>query len=237
MNQGDFILPKSPWLASSSWELLDLQVDQRTGRVAGSQLTAGGLRLRAGDSFVLQVRFLAGQSVINPNISRLRFSLRDAANLELVSATSADPALVLTDGAGPYFLLSPDIARLGSTALDQLTEGATELQCAADVDWVVGGQTYSSKTFPVVVEFGLTPQVIVSDPNEPPPPLPPTPPPPQPPTPPLPPGPPGPPGPEGPEGPQGPKGDKGDTGTVSANTISITICTSGGAQSLTVYTP
>jgi len=146
------------WLGAR-WDLIDLQISQRLGSVSGSLLEDGALRLRAGDNFKLAVLFLDGtDTVINPQPSQLRWSLRDAANLELISSVSIASPVAQTDEADPYFLVAPNVARLGAAARELLEQDAKDLPCVMDVDWVVGGKAYSSKTVPTIVEFGLSSQ-------------------------------------------------------------------------------
>jgi hypothetical protein len=146
------------WLGAR-WDLIDLQISQRLGSVSGSLLEDGTLRLRAGDNFKLAILFLDGtDTVINPQPTQLRWSLRDAANLELISSVSIASPVAQTDEADPYFLIAPNVARLGAAARELLEQDAKDLPCVMDVDWVVGGKAYSSKTVPTIVEFGLSSQ-------------------------------------------------------------------------------
>ena len=69
-----------PWIADE-WDLIDLKVDQRGGRLSSSLTTGGVLRFRAKDSFRLAVVFFDGGYIVDPGVSRLRWTLRDSANL------------------------------------------------------------------------------------------------------------------------------------------------------------
>jgi hypothetical protein len=175
-----------PWIGDL-WELIDLQIDQRAGRLSSSLTDNGVLRLRRGDNFRLAVAFFDGNgAATDPQPSRLRWSLRDAANLELVASVTLNAPEAATDEVDPYYLLEPNITRLGAAAADLLDEGQTALPCVMDVDWTIDGNVYSSTTLPAVVEFGLTAQSAQqsANPQPPGPPQPPAPPqPPQPPTP------------------------------------------------------
>jgi hypothetical protein len=172
-----------PWIATE-WDLIDLQIEQRGGRLSCSLAEQGVLRLRAGDSFRLAVLFFDIGGAVNPSMTSLRWSLRDAANLELIGSVSVSNPAAVTDGNQPYFLLLPDIARLGSAAREALGESVA-LPCLMDVDWMISGKVYSSTTMPVMFEFGLGSQAGgtgggASGPNTPtppvtPPPLPPPP--------------------------------------------------------------
>lgn len=153
-----------PWIGLLPWDVIDLQIDIRTGAVSGSILSGGILRLRKGDSFRLAVIFYDGSgTVVNPAPTRLRWSIRDAANLELVAATPINAPTAQTDQPAPYFLITPDVSRLGASALDLLPDGSNSLSCVADLDWEDAlGATRSSRSFPVSVEFGLTPQFALA---------------------------------------------------------------------------
>ena len=109
-----------PWIGDR-WDLIDLQIEQRGGRVTGSLLDNGVLRLRRGDNFALAVLFFDGaQDAVDPEPTRLRWTLRDAANLELISVVTLENPAAQTDEAAPYFLIEPNIARMGAAALDLL---------------------------------------------------------------------------------------------------------------------
>jgi hypothetical protein len=179
-----------PWIGDL-WELIDLQIDQRAGRLSSSLTDNGVLRLRRGDNFRLAVVFFDGNgAATDPQPSRLRWSLRDAANLELVASVTLNAPEAATDEVDPYYLLEPNITRLGAAAADLLPDGEAALPCVMDLDWTIDGNVYSSDTLTVVVEFGLTIQsIVVPGSGQPPPspsapttPTPPTPPPPLPPS-------------------------------------------------------
>jgi len=145
-----------PWIGAQ-WDLIDLQVEQRTGRVSSSLFAGGRLVLRQNDNFRLAVLFFDGTgTAVNPAPSRLRWTLRDAANLELLDNVTVNNPTAATDQADPYFLLQPNIARMGGAALDLLAEGTPALDCVADLDWTIAGKTYSADTFPVSFGFGLS---------------------------------------------------------------------------------
>jgi hypothetical protein len=151
-----------PWIGDL-WDLIDLQVDQRAGRLSSSLTDEGVLHLREGSAFRLAVVFFDGTgTAVNPAITRLRWTLRDAANLELVASVTLDNPVAATDEDDPYFLISPNIARLGGAAADLLPEGQPDLPCVMDADWTIGGKVYSSQTLPAVVEFGLTSQNMLA---------------------------------------------------------------------------
>jgi hypothetical protein len=146
-------LARVPWIGGQ-WDLIDLQVDQR-----GSELRSslGALRFRVGDHFRLAVFFFDGTgAAVNPSPARLRWTLRDAANLEQISAVALEPATAQTDQPDPYFLLEPNITRLKAAALDLLPEGREVLECVMDLDWTIDGDVYSSQNLRAVIEFGLT---------------------------------------------------------------------------------
>lgn len=149
-----------PWIGDL-WELIDLQIDQRAGRLSSSLTDNGVLRLRRGDNFRLAVVFFDGNgAATDPQPSRLRWSLRDAANLELVASVTLNTPEAATDEVDPYYLLEPNITRLGAAAADLLPDGETALSCVMDLDWTIDGNVYSSATLPAVVEFGFTAQAV-----------------------------------------------------------------------------
>jgi hypothetical protein len=109
-----------PWIAAQ-WDLIDLQIRQRGGRMTTSCAENGALRLRKDDNFRIAILFFNGEGdAVNPALTRLRWSLRDAANLELISAVTLDAPSAQTDQSQPYFLITPDIRRLGANALEML---------------------------------------------------------------------------------------------------------------------
>jgi len=170
-----------PWIGAR-WDLLDLQVMLRGGLVQGTLLENGTLRLREDDSFRLAVFFVNGlDQVVDPAPSQVRFSIRAANNVDELLTMALQPAVAQSEEGMPYFLFEPNVARLGGAATE-LMDGENELRCVADVDWTVGGKVYSSASFPVLFEFGLTTQEEVKNittrppPPQPPPPLPPSPP-------------------------------------------------------------
>ena len=156
-----------PWIGAQ-WDLIDLQVDQRGGRLSSSLTDNGTLRFRKGDAFRLAVLFFNGNDeAVDPAPTRLRWSLRDAANLELVAAVTLNNPAEQTDQSQPYYLLEPNIAALGGAAESLLDEDRGFLVCVMDVDWFIAGQTYSSQTLPAVVEFGLGSEISKQTPTAP----------------------------------------------------------------------
>jgi hypothetical protein len=151
-----------PWIGAR-WDLLDLQVLLRGGLVQGTLLENGTLRLREGDSFRLAVFFVNGlDQVVDPAPSQVRFSIRAANNVDELLTMALQPAVAQSEEGMPYFLFEPNVARLGGAATE-LMDGQNELRCVADVDWTVGGKIYSSASFPVLFEFGLTTQEEVKN--------------------------------------------------------------------------
>jgi hypothetical protein len=151
-----------PWIGAR-WDLLDLQVMLRGGLVQGTLLENGTLRLREGDSFRLAVFFVNGlDQVVDPVPSQVRFSIRAANNVDEWLTRALQPAVAQSEEGLPYFLFEPNVARLGGAATE-LMDGENELRCVADVDWTVGGKIYSSASFPVLFEFGLTTQEEVKN--------------------------------------------------------------------------
>ena len=151
-----------PWIGAR-WDLLDLQVMLRGGLVQGTLLENGTLRLREDDSFRLAVFFVNGlDQVVDPAPSQVRFSIRAANNVDELLTMALQPAVAQSEEGMPYFLFEPNVARLGGAAAE-LMDGENELRCVADVDWTVGGKVYSSASFPVLFEFGLTTQEEVKN--------------------------------------------------------------------------
>lgn len=187
-----FALSRVPWVAAK-WDLVDLQIDLRSGEVSGSLFENEVQRLRVNDHFRVAVVFFdpVGEAV-DPLATRLRWTLRDQQNDEPLMAMTLEPAVAATDESTPYFLLEPDTLRLSALATER-GEAGSVLRCASDFDWIVEGKLYSSRTFTVVIE--LEGASFDGGGTTPPPPLPPPTPPttPQPPLPPLPPTPPPPP--------------------------------------------
>lgn len=150
----DVAAARVPWIGAQ-WDLIDLQIEQRGGRLISSLTTDNTLRLRRGDAFRLAVLFFDGSQAVNPSPTRLRWMLRSADNRELVAAVTLQNPQAQTDQSQPYFLLQPDIAALGGVAADLLDEARGFLPCVMDVDWTIAGRVYSSQTLSAVVEFGL----------------------------------------------------------------------------------
>jgi len=236
-----------PWL-SEIWDAFDLQIDQRSGRISSSLTESGVLRLRAGEHFRLAVVFFdSNGQATDPQPDFIRWTLREQSNLDLVA--SAIKEFPVPENAGnPYFILEPNAAHFALAAEDLRQD--QELLCVCDIEWMIDGKIYSSRTLPVRVEFGFTlqkpayasaPAPVAAEALEltTPPALPP-----QLPSEPdqapseseirawfdewledtgLPAGPPGPPGPTGPPG------------AITASEILVTICTPSGPQTITMF--
>jgi hypothetical protein len=143
-----------PWILSQ-WDLIDLQVDLRTRDLSSSLATEGVLRLRAGDTFRLAVLFFTGGGgAIEVEPATLKWALRDAANLELVSevVATAPPAIIASDD--PYYLLLPNIQALDNNAREMWGESGKDLACVMEVEYSIGGVVYSSRSLPARVDFG-----------------------------------------------------------------------------------
>jgi hypothetical protein len=107
------------------------------------------------------------------DVDKLTLTVREAGNLEepLVFETAEIPVLV-TDNPDPYYLLTAArdgvgrsemrdiveswVARSAKTASSADKTASVRLPCVADVEWRVGGQLFSSQTFPVLVELDVT---------------------------------------------------------------------------------
>ena len=142
-------LGRMPWVGEE-WDLIDLQVNLRGGEVSGSLLEEV-LRLQVNDHFRVAVAFFdPTDAAVDLGASRVRWSLRESRNEEVIFAMEQSPAVARTDRSGPYYLFEPDIKRFNS-AVRELGEAV--VNAVADVDWMVGGKVYSSRTFAVAIEL------------------------------------------------------------------------------------
>jgi hypothetical protein len=161
------------WL-NEVWDLLDLQVNLRTKDVQSSMPEqGGGLRLRADEDFRLAVFFVVNNEVVSLDsqgeVDWVKVSLRDAGNVEEV--LHIDAASSETQEGFDYYLFQPEVTNLAEIAREMVFQpkaGAGNVAaCVGEVEWSIGGKIYSSKSFPVYIEVGLTLQQAASRPVRP----------------------------------------------------------------------
>jgi hypothetical protein len=151
---------RSPWLLQQ-WELTDLSVYARTRVVQSTAFESGALRLKLGDNVTFAILFVdQGNAVFAMAPSQLRITIRRADNLDdLIIFKSGTPPASATTQSQTYYLLPVTTGnREREVALEWAEEnGKNEpLQCVADIDWVKDGKTYSSRSFPVLLELDVT---------------------------------------------------------------------------------
>lgn len=166
-------LARIPWLADE-WSLIDVQVTARTKEVRSSLANDQGIVIKAGDDVNFAIFFMdSDEKPFGLEVDKLTLTVREAGNLEepLVFETEETPELV-TDNPDPYYLLTAArdgvgrsemrdiveswVARSAKTATGADKTASVRLPCVADVEWQVGGQFFSSQTFPVLVELDVT---------------------------------------------------------------------------------
>ena len=140
-----------PWVGQL-WSAIDLQVELRGGELRSTLSENGTLRIRSGSAFKLFVFLFDTDEAALSSVESIRWSLRDGRNLELVSSQTITQPQAITDRDDPYFLIEPDIKALGNAAEELRAEDS--LACVTEIEWTIGGETRSSKTLPVIVEFG-----------------------------------------------------------------------------------
>jgi hypothetical protein len=151
---------RSPWLLAE-WQLIDLHVLARSREVQSTMFEGGALRIKVGDALNFGIFFVdAASSVFELAPSRLRLTIRKADNREdLMIFKAADPPVAVQSNLQTYYELNVVTGgREREVALEWAEENAKNdpLKCVADLDWVVGGKNYSSRTFPVLLELDVT---------------------------------------------------------------------------------
>jgi hypothetical protein len=151
---------RSPWL-NAQWELTDLHVLARSRVVQSTLFESGALRLKLGDAINFAIFFVDQNSAVFAlGPSQLRITIRRADNLDdLIIFKSSTPPATATTQSQTYYLLPVTTGnREREVALEWAEEnGKNEpLQCVADIDWVKDGKTYSSRSFPVLLELDVT---------------------------------------------------------------------------------
>jgi hypothetical protein len=158
--EGDFAAAlRVPWLLET-WELVDLHVLARSREVQSTMFEDRKLRLKIGDTVNCVVFFVGGDdAVFELAPEKLRLTIRKADNLEDLIVVEGNPPVAVTVEEQTYYELS---FTTGATEREVVLEWAEEneknapLACVADVDWVKGGKSYSSKTFPVLLDLDVS---------------------------------------------------------------------------------
>ena len=151
---------RSPWLLAE-WQLIDLHVLARSREVQSTMFEGGALRIKVGDALNFGIFFVdAADSVFALGPTRLRLTIRKADNLEdLMIFKSAEPPVVVESNLQTYYQLNVTTGgREREVALEWAEENEKNepLKCVADLDWVMNGKNYSSRTFPVLLELDVT---------------------------------------------------------------------------------
>ena len=151
---------RSPWLGAQ-WELTDLHVLARSRVVQSTLFESGALRLKLGDAINFAIFFVDQNSAVFALApSQLRITIRRADNLDdLIIFKSGTPPATATTQSQTYYLLPVTTGnREREVAIEWAEDnGKNEpLQCVADIDWIKDGKTYSSRSFPVLLELDVT---------------------------------------------------------------------------------
>jgi hypothetical protein len=151
---------RSPWLLQQ-WQLTDLHILARSRRVESTLFNQGSLRIKLGDAINFAILFVdSADAVFALAPEQLRLTIRRADNLDdLIIFKSGTPPASATTQSQTYYLLPVTTGnREREVALEWAEEnGKNEpLQCVADIDWVKDGKTYSSRSFPVLLELDVT---------------------------------------------------------------------------------
>lgn len=152
---------RAPWLLGQ-WELTDLQVVARSRDVQSTMFDGNGqLRIKLGDAINFAVFFVdQNNAVFALNPARLRLTIRKADNLDdlIILKSSTPPTAAEQDGQTYYLMPVTTGNREREVALEWAEENGKNdpLECVADLDWIVDGKLYSSRTFPVLLELDVT---------------------------------------------------------------------------------
>jgi hypothetical protein len=151
---------RSPWLLNQ-WELTDLHIAARSRLVESTLFDDGGLRMKLGDAINFAVFFVDSlDAVFALAPTQLRLTIRKADNLDdLIIFKSANPPTSATQEGQTYYLMPVTTGnREREVALEWAEENGNNepLECVADLDWIKDGRTYSSRTFPVLLELDVT---------------------------------------------------------------------------------
>jgi hypothetical protein len=158
--EGDFAAAlRVPWLLET-WELVDLHVLARSREVQSTMFENKALRIKVGDTINCAIFFVGGDdAVFELAPEKLRLTIRKADNLEDLIVVDAAPPLAVTVEEQTYYELS---FTTGAAEREVVLEWAEEneknapLACVSDVDWVKDGKSYSSKSFPVLLELDVS---------------------------------------------------------------------------------
>ena len=152
---------RSPWILQQ-WPLTDLSIYARTRIVQSTMFEQGGaLTIKLGDAITFAIMFIdQGNAVFAMEPTRLRLTIRKADNLDdlIVFKSATPPTAATTDGQTYYLLPVTTGNREREVAIEWAEDnGKNEpLPCVADVDWVKNGKTYSSRSFPVLLDLDVT---------------------------------------------------------------------------------
>jgi PKD repeat protein len=151
---------RSPWLLTE-WQLIDLHVLARSREVQSTMFEGGALRIKVGDALNFGIFFVdADDSVFALAPERLRLTIRKEDNLDdLMIFKGGEPPVAVESNFQTYYELNVITgAREREVALEWAEENEKNepLKCVADLDWVVAGKNYSSRTFPVILELDVT---------------------------------------------------------------------------------
>ena len=151
---------RSPWLLNQ-WELTDLHITARSRAVESTLLEDGALRIKLGDAINFAVFFVDSlDAVFAMAPSQLRLTIRKADNLDdlIIFKSDAPPTSATQEGQTYYLMPVTTGNREREVAIEWAEENGNNdpLECVADMDWIKDGKTYSSRTFPVLLELDVT---------------------------------------------------------------------------------
>lgn len=151
---------RSTWLLLQ-WELTDLHIIARSREVQSTTFEEGGLRIKIGDAINFVILFVdSGNEVFALEPTQLRLTIRKANNLDdlIIFKSATPPASAEQEGQTYYLMPVTTGNREREVALEWAEENEKNepLQCVADLDWIKDGKTYSSRTFPVLLELDVT---------------------------------------------------------------------------------
>jgi hypothetical protein len=154
---------RSPWLLVQ-WQLIDLHVLARSRDVQSTMFESGALRVKLGDALNFAIFFVdAADVVFALGPERLRLTIRREDNLDdlIIFKSATPPVEVLAENSAGQVYYELNVTT-GNRERDVALEWAERdkknepLKCVADIDWVKDGKTYSSRTFPVLLELDVT---------------------------------------------------------------------------------
>ena len=151
---------RSPWLLSQ-WELTDLHIIARSRQVESTLFDGGKLRIKLGDAINFAVFFVdSANAVFAMAPTQLRLTIRKADNLDdLIIFKSSTPPASATQESQTYYLMPVTTGNREREVVIEWAEDNKEnkpLEAVADLDWIKDGKTYSSRSFPVLLELDVT---------------------------------------------------------------------------------